>query len=139
MPVPRRARDTEPRREKEDDGMNEDDGAVLKKILALREREGEERRQEERDFKDTLLKEIMDLRGLGQARATTCQQAVLRCEREACGKAPLYYYDKVTPVTKAGGVPWAACVQVNGRCECGGTLIRDTWIITSATCMADVR
>lgn len=91
------------------------------------------------DSGESLLRKIQGLRGLGQARASTCQQAVLRCEREACGKAPLYYYDRVTPVAKAGGVPWAGCVQVNGRCACGGTLIKDTWVLTSATCMANVR
>ncbi|XP_050696401.1 serine protease nudel-like isoform X2 [Eriocheir sinensis] len=103
--------------------------------------EGGERRRRKRgddNSEESLLKKIQGLKGLGQARASTCQQAVLRCEREACGKAALYYYDKVTPVAKAGGVPWAGCVQVNGRCACGGTLISHTWVLTSTTCMADV-
>lgn len=113
---------------------------LLQEIHALRgsSRGGGETRGDSSDSEE-LVSKIKALRAHAQPRTRTCQQAVLRCHVEACGKAPLYYYDKVTPVDKAGGVPWSACVHVNGKCVCGGTLVRQVWVLTSATCMEGVR
>lgn len=112
----------------------------LQKTEAIITDEGDEEGDEEGGEEGlSLLKRMISLYDRGTERGRTCRQAVLKCEVEACGKAPLYYYSKETPVWRMGGVPWAAGVYVGGRYRCGGTLVRPRWVVTSATCMANVR
>ncbi|KAK8380055.1 hypothetical protein O3P69_016598 [Scylla paramamosain] len=75
--------------------------------------------------------------GVG-GRKDVCRQVVFSCGEQKCGKVPLYFFTKVTPVWMYGGSPWAASVYVNGEYRCGGTLIHPLWLITSNSCMAGV-
>ncbi|XP_042214563.1 serine protease nudel-like isoform X2 [Homarus americanus] len=86
--------------------------------------------------------ELEFLRDLGKLserpRRRVCRQVKLSCEQEACGKVPLYYLDKNTPVWMQGGVPWAGSVYVDGVYTCGSTLVHPYWVLTSSTCMKGV-
>nr|XP_045623846.1 serine protease nudel-like isoform X2 [Procambarus clarkii] len=84
------------------------------------------------------LQELGHVSQRGRTRRAICTQAVVSCERESCGKAPLYYFSKDTPVGMAGGLPWAGTVYVDGSHRCGATLIRPHWVVTSDTCMKGV-
>ncbi|XP_045623848.1 serine protease nudel isoform X2 [Procambarus clarkii] len=84
------------------------------------------------------LQQVRDKMQDGRTKREVCSQAVVSCERESCGKAPLYYFSKDTPVGMAGGLPWAGTVYVDGRHRCGATLIRPHWVVTSDTCMKGV-
>ncbi|XP_066985715.1 serine protease nudel [Macrobrachium rosenbergii] len=87
------------------------------------------------------LKFMRELRSLARkrrAKRETCKQAYLQCGEEACGKAPLYFYESVTPVWMPGGTPWAGSVYVDGQYRCGSTLVRPDWVVTSLFCMFGV-
>ncbi|KAK8396054.1 hypothetical protein O3P69_005266 [Scylla paramamosain] len=111
----------------------EDSHSLLKDVLTLKGSESDKGTK----IGPSLLKDVLSLRHFTK-RGRTCRQAVLTCQVEACGKAPLYYFSKETPVWKVGGVPWAAGVYVGGVYRCGGTLVRPRWVATSAGCMAGI-
>ncbi|MGX9576713.1 serine protease [Mesorhizobium sp. f-mel] len=39
--------------------------------------------------------------------------------------------------TKIGQHPWQVALHVNGRFQCGGSVIAENWIVTAAHCLAD--
>ncbi|XP_068233011.1 serine protease nudel [Palaemon carinicauda] len=89
------------------------------------------------------LRFMKELRSLVETRRRrskrqTCKQAYLQCNEESCGKAPLYFYETVTPVWMPGGTPWAGTVYVDGKYRCVCTLVRPDWVMTSLYCMNGV-
>lgn len=84
------------------------------------------------------MEHLREMSRSGRQKRDVCTQVVIQCEREACGKATLYYFSRKTPVEMVGGVPWAGGIYVDGTYRCGATLVRPQWVITSATCMKNV-
>ncbi|XP_045107578.1 uncharacterized protein LOC123502520 [Portunus trituberculatus] len=111
----------------------ENGNKLLKDVLALKGNDPDNRNPAHL----SVLKDVLSLRHFTK-RGRTCRQAVLTCQVEACGKVPLYYFSKETPVWRVGGVPWAAGVYVDGVYRCGGTLVRPQWVVTSAVCLAGI-
>ncbi|KAM4624488.1 uncharacterized protein ACJ7VT_005337 [Polymixia lowei] len=68
---------------------------------------------------------------------TTAPEATSSPERSVCGRAPLNNrMDRVSGVVTGGTWPWMVSLYRNGVHVCGGTLIKDNFILTAAQCFS---